>query len=501
MFGDLALIKEAKNLLGNYALFLDSKLVFVWLTAVIILVVLFFRKKGKENIAWNYRMIGVGISIIGLIGMYNLIVDDTIYKSIESPYLQDAGNQTEQFASRGFVYSFIRSASYRYEKPKGYKKKEVEKAVDSLEYHDIPEEKKVNIIAVMLEAYNDFNKFEEINFENNPYIEWEKLKEESYSGEIVTNIFAGGTINTERSFVTGAMNLPNFRRKTNTYITYFDEQGYVTEGIHPYHGWYYNRKNINQNLGFQKYYFYEDIFAPNGIYLDAGNGLMPVISDDILFDTIYDLYQENKKTGKPYLNFSVSLAMHGAYPVDVATEKRYLKWEDGYTEEEYNICNYYFEQVEKTNEAIRKFVERFREEEPVVIVFFGDHNPWLGNSNSAYQMLGINLETDEQEGFYNYYCTPYLFWANDSAKECLQKEIEGEGGVLSACFLMNELFNVLGYEGNQFMQASNQLYEALNVIQGPFYQSQNEVINELTKNENNLLTQFEKVQYYWLKER
>ena len=79
-----------------------------------------------------------------------------------------------------------------------------------------------------------------------------------------------------------------------------------------------------------------------------------------------------------------------------------------------------------------------------------------------YDMLGINLETDEQEGFYNYYCTPYLFWANDSAKECLQKKIEGEGGILSACFLMNELFKVLGYEGNQFMQASNQLYEVLN---------------------------------------
>lgn len=81
------------------------------------------------------------------------------------------------------------------------------------------------------------------------------------------------------------------------------------------------------------------------------------------------MYEENKKTGKPYLNFSVSLAMHGAYPVDVVTEKRYLKWEDNYTEEEYNICNYYFEQVEKTNEAISRFVERFREEEPVVIVF------------------------------------------------------------------------------------------------------------------------------------
>lgn len=116
-------------------------------------------------------------------------------------------------------------------------------------------------------------------------------------------------------------------------------------------------------------------------------------------------------------------------------------------------------------------------------------------------MLGINLETDEQEGFYNYYCTPYLFWANDSAKECLQKKIEGEGGILSACFLMNELFKVLGYEGNQFMQASNQLYEVLNVIQGPFYQSQGNILGKLSETESDLLTQFEKIQYYWLKER
>lgn len=499
MFGDLSLIKEAKNLLGNYELFLDYKLVFIWSVSIIILVLLFFKK--KENITLKFRMFGIFISIIGVMGTYTLIIDDTIYESIESPYLRDSGNQIEQFSSRGFVYSFIRSISYRYEKPENYKKSEMEKEVASLEYYDIPEEKKINIIAVMLEAYNDFNKFKEVDFENNPYIEWEKLKEESYSGEIVTNIFAGGTIDTERSFITGALGLPDFRRKTDTYITYFDEQGYVTEGVHPYHGWYYNRKNINFNLGFQKYYFYEDIFEPNGIYLNEGKGLMPVISDEILFDTIYSLYTENKKTGKPYLNFSVSLAMHGAYPTDVETEKRYLKWKDNYTEEEYNICNYYFEQVEKTNKAISEFIECFREEEPVVIVFFGDHNPWLGNNNSAYEMLEINLKTDEQEGFYNYYCTPYLFWANNSAKECLQKEIKGEGGVLSACFLMNELFKVLGYKGNQFMQASNQLYETLNVIQEPFYQSNNSVFCELTENERNLIIQFKKMQYYWLKER
>ena len=63
---------------------------------------------------------------------------------------------------------------------------------------DIPEHQKVDIIGIMLEAYADFSVYDQIEFEADPYEEYHKLEQEGISGNLLTNIFAGGTIDTER---------------------------------------------------------------------------------------------------------------------------------------------------------------------------------------------------------------------------------------------------------------------------------------------------------------
>ena len=88
-----------------------------------------------------------------------------------------------------------------------------------------------------------------------------------------------------------------------------------------------------------------------------------------------------------------------------------------------------------------------------MLAVFGDHKPWLGYSNSAYQELGVNLDTATEEGFYNYYSTRYLIWANDAAKEALGEDFVGEGPDVSSCFLMNLLFDLCGWQGNAWAQA------------------------------------------------
>ena len=64
------------------------------------------------------------------------------------------------------------------------------------------------------------------------------------------------------------------------------------EGSHPGHDWFYNRKNINEYLGFENYYFYENYYAELADNQIAG--------DDILFRSIVKLYNANKGSGKPY---------------------------------------------------------------------------------------------------------------------------------------------------------------------------------------------------------
>ena len=83
-----------------------------------------------------------------------------------------------------------------------------------------------------------------------------------------------------------------------------------------------------------------------------------------------------------------------------------------------NILANYLGSVMDTQEHLSELVDALREsDEPVVLIVFGDHKPWLGNGNSVYEALGVNLDTSTEEGFYNYWSTRYLIWANDAAKE------------------------------------------------------------------------------------
>src|SRR5699024_5413512 len=93
-------------------------------------------------------------------------------------------------------------------------------------------------------------------------------------------------------------------------------------------------------------------------------------------------------------------------------------------------------------------------DEPVVLVLFGDHKPWGGNGNSAYTGIGADFALSTLEGFYEYYSTPYLIWANSAAKEPLDRDFQGEGGDSSPCFLTTELFEPCGWTGPAFLQSA-----------------------------------------------
>ena len=63
-----------------------------------------------------------------------------------------------------------------------------------------------------------------------------------------------------------------------------------------------------------------------------------------------------------------------------------------------------------------------------------------------------------REGFYNYFGTRYMIWANDAAKSALGKDFSGEGPDISPCFLMNLLFEQCGWGGgSEYMQLTSEV--------------------------------------------
>ena len=65
----------------------------------------------------------------------------------------------------GFVYPFIYSIQTAVVKPPdGYNEDSAKGQLYEYGYDDIPENEKVNVVAVMLEAFSDFSKFKQIEF-------------------------------------------------------------------------------------------------------------------------------------------------------------------------------------------------------------------------------------------------------------------------------------------------------------------------------------------------
>ena len=365
-------------------------------------------------------------------------------------------SEKDQYTSRGFIYPFIYSSrNLSSGKPEGYKKEALKTEVSALTSYDIPEAQKVSVISVMLEAYNDFSDLG-VEFETDPYEFLHKLQEESISGKLVTNVFAGNTVDTERGFLTGSTFLEELRVSRDSFVRYFAGQGYYTEFCHPSYEWFYNRINAMDYLGFQRSYFFENRYT-----LPEGYGHL---TDEYFFPDIIALYEQTAARGVPYFNFSLTYQNHGPYDDNRCYyDEVYVPRTESISEAGYNILNNYFGGIKSTNDALEGFVEYFKGlEKPVVLIFFGDHNPWLGDGGYVYDEIGVDFSGDE--GFYRYYSTPYIIWANDAAKSALGADFVGKGESVSPCFLMSLFFDEAGWQGDYFMQLNRQLRETAPII-------------------------------------
>ena len=67
----------------------------------------------------------------------------------------------------------------------------------------------------------------------------------------------------------------------------------------------------------------------------------------------------SEKAGQKYFNFSVTYQNHGPYSTEAQSDTEFVAWQDGYTEEEYNIINNYLYWIDKTDDAIAHLYEYF----------------------------------------------------------------------------------------------------------------------------------------------
>ena len=491
---DLFLLGEAGNMAGKYQLFLFDKLIAVLACAALTVVLLALLAHGRP--VGKFRLLTAGAALACAAALAPVYGSDDIYQANENREHINQWSSTQQYVSRGLLYPFLHSVKTALpNSPEGYDGQEAAAWLAEYEDADIPEEKKVNIVGLMLEAFADFSDFDQIQFTQDVYAQYHALEAESYTGNLLTNIFAGGTINTERAFLTGVgTGDHDYRANTSSYVWYLKGQGYQTSGSHPCNNWFYNRLNINSYLGFDQYRFSEDYYGP--VF-----GADPTLNDHLFLPDLTSTVLEQMESDAPLFSFSVSYQGHGPYG---DSECWWGRPEDFFSNPDLEpasryILSNYLGSVMSTQKYLAEMVDAFRQsEEPIVLVVFGDHKPWLGNGNSVYEELGIDLSQESEESFYNYWSTRYLIWANDAAKTALGTDLVGEGPDISPCFLMNVLFEQLGWTGDAYMQVVNQCREALPAIHnyGACLTTDGQLVRELSEEQAELVRRFECLGYY-----
>ncbi len=446
---DLVLIREAGDMAGKYRLFLPAGLVATILciaagTALLACCV-------RQRPSGRLRAGLAAAVLLLLLPLRALYFSDAVYRVYtESRAVAGRWDVTRVYQSKGFLYPFLHSFR-KAAAPQGYRQAEAESRLSAYADAGIPPERRVNIVAVMLESFCDFTGTPNAPvLKETVYGPWHALEEEGISGTLITNIFAGGTVDTERSFLTGYPVLPAFDRPTESFVWYLRRQGWQTTGSHPGNRWFYHRDQINARLGFSEYRFLEDFYGAL-----AGGGIAP---DDVLFPALAQLCREERS---PYFSFTVSYQGHGPYPDSHSAWDGVYLADDGYSDAEYYILNNYFASVANTAANVAALADALRESDaPVVLLVFGDHKPWLGDHQAVYKALGIPVDCSTDEGFLCHYSTPYLIWGNTSAKQALGRELCGKGPDIGPSMLMCTLFDALGWEGPPLMQSQRALMEA-----------------------------------------
>lgn len=456
LWSDLFRIREGLGMSDQYQVTLTP---FMWLWIGVMaaaVVLLFFLGRGRPGA--TVRLLALtAVGLVSLACFYYIYPDDQRYTALAGDHAQDEG---EAYAATGVVYPFFHSAGDYYGSSASYDERAAREAYNQYTDAQIPEDKKLNLVSIQLEAFADLSLFDIEGLSPEVYQDFHDLQAESYSGVLITDIFAGGTTETEWAVLTGGNQHGDFKTKTDSVAWYLKSQGYTANGAHPCRDWFYDRKTVNPNLGLDDY-----LFTDNYYYQFVGE------EEDVAYDDVFFPDLENRLTeyfatnDAPLFSFNVTYQGHGPYN----TEKTY--WGSSYCTGNYsqsalNALNNYFHLVQDTSGRLKEFTQYLDGlEEPVVLLLYGDHMPWMGNHGSIYkEELGINLDTTTEEGFRNYYSTWYMIWANQAAKDLVGRDFVGQGPDLSPCFLMNELFEYVGWEGSAYMQAQRETAHTLPVL-------------------------------------
>lgn len=321
-----------------------------------------------------------------------------------------------------------------------------------------------NIVVIMDEAFSDLSVWGDFATSEEVMPFFKSLQQEAVGGELYVSVKGGNTANTEFEFLTGDTMgfLPKgsipyqqyINDETPSLASYLKTLGYSTTAIHPYNRTGWDRDTVYEKFGFDEFLDKDSFSSPYR--------LRGYISDKSAFDKIREQFSIKGDDERKFI-FEVTMQNHGGYSRETPDFNIYLTLPEVTGKTTSVVATEkYLTLINQTDRALEELIDYFKEQdEPVIVVMFGDHQPSDYITNVIQRICGVTT-SDSLAGLEQGYRVPFVMWSNYGLEH---KYYDG----ISVNYLSSILMENAGIPLTGYQTFLKKLMETLPVINANVY--------------------------------
>lgn len=483
---DIRLAREALAVVGQYnTRSIIAVLGFVIVVVLLIALAIRFFLSAKLRPA--VRVVGPIIALALLVSLtFTLYADEELHNDFPGVF----ANRLGDYDHRGFVYSFMHDiTALTIAQPPNINTAEFRALEESAKALPAELPLRPHVVMVMSEAFSELTESPHFDFTNHrdPLEHFRRIRSESViAGDLVVDVIGGGTIFTEFAALTGisptmfSSSIQPYelvRDNTDSIVWNFSRLGYDTIALHPFHGWFYNRHNAFERLGFDQFLYGHAEYHFEGAALRGG-----WVSEEATMDAVIELIDTRASLDRPLFLFCTTVQNHGGYLGKYSNYPLHLFDTDlDFDEEELLILDNFIYGLFDIDRELARLVARLElDPEPYVLVYFSDHQPSL--RQSIYRQLGWGNAWGSPLPALRAFSVPFFIWQNEAARaqmdlmaRAASLGLTGGDMEISAFYLGAMLMQLLDFDQwSPFLAHVNALRERLPVARPGVYRATGE---------------------------
>lgn len=370
------------------------------------------------------------------------------------PYSQKMNYYNVGFVG-GFLYNLKVEAM---DKPEGYSEAAVKEITERYQKEanaaneKLKEAEQPNIVYVMSESFSDPNRLKGVSVTGDPLKDYYEVAKQTYSGQMLSQNYGGGTANIEFEALTGFSMEPLNAQMTTPYtllvpkltklpslVSLLQASGYETTAIHPYDTSMYKRKDVYQVLGFDQFLDQDTMTHTDKLQNN------PYISDESAYEEVLEQLDSDTPQFLHLVTMQTHMPYNGKYQ-NIA----YQVTADGNTD---SIANY-AQDVAYASAALQNFTKELSKlSRRTLVVFWGDHLPGIYSDATQAENSGTTLHETE-------------FLLYDSDAKLANPE---SGQIISPFYFAPTLFQQAGQATTGFYQLLLDLQKVLPAFEKSMY--------------------------------